>query len=108
MNELEYCDSCGSKFEVVYESNVYFLKNDISTGETIWTWFRRIPKRIWVKRYHHFVKNLNEEYKRKFKEKIQLLFNKYFVCSSCGKKIDDQYWRNEESIRRTAFRSLRR
>lgn len=105
---MECCNSCGSKFEIVYKSNVYCLKNDISTGETIWTWFRRIPKRKWVERYQNFVKNLNEEYKKKFKEKIKLLFIKYFVCPSCGIEIEDQYWRNEESIRQTTFRSLRR
>ena len=41
---MEYCDSCGAKFEIIYKTNVYCLKNDISTGETIWKWFRRIPK----------------------------------------------------------------
>ena len=105
---MEYCDSCGAKFEIIYKTNVYCLKNDISTGETIWKWFRRIPKNIWVERYQKFVKNLNEEYKKKFNQKIKLLFDKYFICSNCGKEIQDRYWSNKESIRMTSFHSLRR
>ena len=90
---MKYCDSCGRKFHIIYKSNVNCLKNDTSTGETIWKWFRRISEKLWIERYQTFVKNLSEVYKNKFKQKIRRLFDKFFICSGhCREAIQDKYW----------------
>lgn len=110
--KLEYCNSCGSRFKIIYKAaesqKIYMTKEGvvaIKYRKIFWKSGKIIPDKIWIRRYQDFVKNLNEEYKEKFKEKIRLLFKKYFICPDpdCAIEIEDQYWRNEERIRMTSF-----
>ncbi|MBA7522018.1 hypothetical protein ES705_14130 [subsurface metagenome] len=75
-----------------------------------WYICKVISHEDWTKRYKEFMshKELNEENKRKFREKLKKYFLRIFVCSKCGFSTPDQYWEDEERIRTTSFHSLRR
>ncbi|KKM00996.1 hypothetical protein LCGC14_1798870 [marine sediment metagenome] len=62
----------------------------------------------WIKRYRAFVshKELNDENKKKFREKIQKYFLRRFVCVKCRFSTDDKYWGNKESLRATRWKPL--
>jgi len=54
----------------------------------------------WTNRYQEFIshKELNEENKIKFREKLQKYFLRRSVCLKCGFSTDNQYWSNKERI----------
>lgn len=114
---MEYCDHCGSKIKIIYKAEdireIYINEDGeycIKLKERFWKYGKEISQKIWIERYQKFVKNLNEAYKKKFKERIRKSFGKYFICSNpnCYMETEDKYWRNEDAIRQTSFRSLRR
>ena len=68
-----------------------------------WYVCKIISREDWIKRYKEFTshKELNEENKRKFREKLGKYFLKNFVCSKCGLSNPDQYWGDKEGLRKT-------
>lgn len=60
----------------------------------------------WIKRYNEFMshKELNEDNKRTFKERLYKYFLRVFFCPECGFSTTDYYWGDEERIRKSSMR----